>query len=35
VGEYVEFKAGKSGVYYFHVNAFTGQAKYALFVGVP
>ncbi len=33
--EYVRFKATKSGVYYFHVNAFKGSGKYTLFVGVP
>ncbi|HJR97329.1 MAG TPA: S8 family peptidase [Actinomycetota bacterium] len=33
--EYVRFKATKSGVYYFHVNAFKGSGKYTLLVGLP
>jgi len=33
--EYVRFKATKAGVYYFHVNAFKGNGKYTLLVGVP
>ncbi|HET9310766.1 MAG TPA: S8 family peptidase [Actinomycetota bacterium] len=35
VDEYVRFKATKSGVYYFLVNAFKGSGKYTLLVGVP
>ena len=33
--EFVEFRAKKTGVYYFHVSAFKGRGKYTLFVGVP
>ena len=33
--EYVEFKAKKTGTYYFHVNAYKGRGGYTLFVGLP
>jgi hypothetical protein len=33
--ERVVFRAGKTGVYYFHVTQFRGAGPYTLFVGVP
>lgn len=33
--EYVRFRAKKTGVHYFHVNAFRGTGTYRLTVGVP
>ncbi len=33
--EYVQFRAKKSGVYYFHASVFKGSGNYELFVGVP
>jgi thermitase len=33
--EFVRFRARRSGIYYFHVNAWRGAGRYTLFVGVP
>ncbi len=33
--EYLEFRARKTGTYYFHVTLFSGRGSYTLRVGVP